>query len=1275
MTDFFDYGLKKFNSELTSDIQAEIKKVNELENEESIFDANNGQKAEVQDLKELDTNKDDKFNEEEAKNISAQIAEINAQADEVTEQITGLEDSAQNHDTQAASHHSKAAELRSQAANVPLKPEPKMVNGVATTIYVEDTATINALLNQAKDEEENAKKEEQQAKEDREKAADLANKQKEYFELAKKFEQDLEAYEDEKGPLKDELTDDKEKEEYEKQREVLDEKITAAEKEVDIAIEKAEKAKAEEEKAKEENEKNKQKEDNTLQPKVDNEPEDAIYLDDPSQNIVNKHPLGEENKQAYQLGDKRYYIDPKTGEQSIYQYDESKGYIPIAESKRTENGVEITDRKKGITTTVTDDGKIKTEQLKSIAGGGRINAEKPFLMSLRSDPNSNNMTVALNANLGAVGATTGADDEETDAADDAATSVDDENASTKETDNTSTKETEGEEKTDASKDDKTDTAEEKNDADTEEAIPSYEKAMKGDTAADDSAAQETIKLYRNDEKRAAIKHYNELRASEVKDNCAKGVEEGVKFDLDVFHDKYVDKKTHQFEGKNRKDAIEDYKAKVAADINATLKERYGEENLANVYEKIAENNADESLNLPKRDDYNGEDEKYIKEMSLRLAEISWDGTIENDFLKMDEVDKAFKIGIDKETYAAEANVTDTTEDADKTENEDTDTTDKANETNGTDETNGTGETNGSDESGKTNKNNSEEAAEEVTPPENLKENPDSKYGINENEDGTYTIASVEGLTPIEESEDPENLEDGEEHKFTKTDENGNKVNVTVQVKNDNDKDKTYTVTEKNNDGTTTETIYIENDNKLTISVIDKDGEPVSIKTAEYNNNGTMTSLIESEYTTNEAGDTICIVTDNKAGSYMSVTRENASGETYIFYDKDGKYAFDTPADAQKASKIIELYKDAGIDELTPSQKLILGEDKTLDELMKNIKNANVDEIEKFIEDNAELIKKVKNPSEDSSALELISDAGLDKDKFFTIMEDYDMFMGVYNNLSEDKKEKMEKYKEDIEEYFNLVFNKEYFDPEYNVEIVISNLHAGLGKLGIKRTSENNNGYETEIEYTAEYEDVGRDKNTYKAEETINTKTGSVKKTKTTTLDDRTTRTYEYENGKCIRRTTVKEDEDGNITEKEIYDDYHDINTEKDRRAAKIATIKYKNGVPTAITVKNNDGTETEIEYTIKDRKITDAYGEPIGQNSKLYQYIKENTEDNASDEGTGNETGTIEENNNANDADKTGDNDQDNEEDANTDNTEQTGDEEELEEEDIDDEYEDEEIE
>ena len=115
MTDFFDYGLKKFNSELTSDIQAEIKKVNELENEESIFDANNGQKAEVQDLKELDTNKDDKFNEEEAKNISAQIAEINAQADEVTEQITGLEDSAQNHDTQAASHHSKAAELRSQA--------------------------------------------------------------------------------------------------------------------------------------------------------------------------------------------------------------------------------------------------------------------------------------------------------------------------------------------------------------------------------------------------------------------------------------------------------------------------------------------------------------------------------------------------------------------------------------------------------------------------------------------------------------------------------------------------------------------------------------------------------------------------------------------------------------------------------------------------------------------------------------------------------------------------------------------------------------------------------------------------------------------------------------------------------------------------------------------------------------------------------------------------------------------------------------------------------
>ncbi|MBR6298756.1 MAG: hypothetical protein IKR34_05880, partial [Candidatus Gastranaerophilales bacterium] len=140
--------------------------------------------------------------------------------------------------------------------------------------------------------------------------------------------------------------------------------------------------------------------------------------------------------------------------------------------------------------------------------------------------------------------------------------------------------------------------------------------------------------------------------------------------------------------------------------------------------------------------------------------------------------------------------------------------------------------------------------------------------------------------------------------------------------------------------------------------------------------------------------------------------------------------------------------------------------------------------------------------------------------------------------------------------------------------------------------------------TVEYEDIYG----YKVKETIDTKAGSNKKTKTIVNDDRTIRTCEYENGKCVRITNVKKDSDGNVTEKVVQDDYHIVSADKTRELTRKTTIVYDSDVNVEKILVAENG-KREKEYRVINDEIVDLGGVPINDDSILYQYIKLDEED------------------------------------------------------------------
>ncbi len=736
----------------------------------------------------------------------------------------------------------------------------------------------------------------------------------------------------------------------------------------------------------------------------------------------------------------------------------------------------------------------------------------------------------------------------------------------------------------------------------EDAIPSYKNA----TSTNDSETSQERAWDRNDLNREAITNHDNI--NDPKNNWGKDETniKGTQFDLDIFHDKYKDKYTK---------GSEEYTQAVANDVNATLAERYdcdlttdeGKEKLADVYQTMAESDANKDFGFKTRDSFDSND-AYIDYMSKECAKISWDGTMANDYLDLNKVDE--KYNIDKNTST---NTVYASEDTDNTENSSETDTDNTVDESGTteeneavdDETKTTEETEETEEKEKTEESeeiDSDEAAEEeVTVPEDLNADPDGVYGINSNDDGTYTIAGVEGLTPAE-NEDCSNLEDGKEHKFTKTDENGNEVNVTVQVARTegNAEAKVCTVKEESADGTTI-TKYDPDTNGLITQTINANGKTLSTDSVNYDDNGKVKTWAKNTYETDEVGDSITHH-DGSDGSYMQVTGVNSNGDTYtLYYDKDGEYVFDSADKAKNASKAIKAYKDAGIDKLTPSQKLLLGEGNSLDELMVKITNGEDVDADKFIEENSDLIEKVKDLTEDSTVLkETLSEE--ERANLSDMMEYYDMIMGVYSNLPSDKKDDIKDALTDFEKYFKHVFNGSYFNGDLNS--LKENLEGACYQLGIQRKSDNKDGYEKSIEYTVEYEDIYG----YKVKETFDTKAGSNKKTKTIVNDDGTIRTYEYENGKCIRRTDVKKGSDGNVAEKTVIDDYHTINVDKTRESTRKTTIVYdSDGNVEKILVTENG--KREKEYRVINDEIVDLGGVPINDDSILYQYIKLDEED------------------------------------------------------------------
>ena len=383
----------------------------------------------------------------------------------------------------------------------------------------------------------------------------------------------------------------------------------------------------------------------------------------------------------------------------------------------------------------------------------------------------------------------------------------------------------------------------------------------------------------------------------------------------------------------------------------------------------------------------------------------------------------------------------------------------------------------------------------------------------------------------------------------------------------------------------------------------------SKKQVRYSNSGKVRFWSNITCKTDKnTGDSVMYY-DSSDGSYIQVSGKDKKGNDFeLYFDKDRKYGFDSPKKAQHASNAIKMYKDAGIDELTPSQKLLLGDDNTLDTIIKEIKKDEDDDTADItIRKNLKLITRVKDLTENSTALETLSDE--EKANLSEMMEYYDMIDGVYstnNNLSEDENKNISGTLDDFKMYFNHVFNNGICNNNLNLDLLQQNLNAICNKLGIKRISDKKEGYEKGIKYTTEYSEINSKGKTYRVQETINTKTGSTEKTKTI-FDKGLLSINKYENGKFTEKVNIKKDENGKVAEKTIFDNYHIVGVGKPKEETRKITVKYENGNPTEVILKNNN--EKSKTYTIKkDGKIYNG-NKIIDESSKLYQYIKINEEE------------------------------------------------------------------
>ncbi len=635
---------------------------------------------------------------------------------------------------------------------------------------------------------------------------------------------------------------------------------------------------------------------------------------------------------------------------------------------------------------------------------------------------------------------------------------------------------------------------------------------------------------------------------------------GTQLDLDKYYDLYHSKYSS---------INDEYKKEVAENITKDLKEYYDiadddTTKLKNIYEQIVANF--QTTEIEGLDTLS--DEEYIDAVNKKLAELSWDGKIQDDYIDLTE------IKVSDENSATQENDTTVDDDADtdvqtsKTKDtEDEKTTENKTQTTDDEET--------IKEQTATSADKETTKEDEKQIPDDLGKNPDKVYGIVENDDEVLSVAGVALEFSKEEADIKEAIQNNEEGSYELS--NGTKVTL-----NGNN----YTVEQTfDNDGTEKTIKATYNMDTNCYSETTKQDEIETYSNNKYDDEGNVVSYYKSKLEQNP-DNSRTVTTFSSEGDFVAIQEKlNGGYKTSYYTDIEGKYAFNSKEAAKDASKAISAYKEAGINELSPSEKLLLGDIPSLEDVIKNIKNGSNYDIDKIVE-NAKTYKK------DSVNLDSLEDA--EKQEVYKMQEYYDMIstLGI-NKLTEEQKATVEKF-ENYYKYLNGIGN---FDE--NIDFLTGNLRNICSSLGI------------EVDELENIDNNQYDKNTiFKTQSKNNNTTTTVEYNslngeKTTTLsikskDDKTTtiKTTRDENGDLsLKETTVKNADDNKESKK-----IEEINNLSGNKTQ--ADCKYdSSGSPTEFTY---NGTKYEVSKDDNgDYVLENSIGDKIDANSASYKYFKE----------------------------------------------------------------------